>query len=314
MSAFKTKPEKVRQAVDVRTLDESHRKVMIEFQKRRESLPNRRLKLQKMIEKFQKIEQKDKSEYTTNDIKERSVLRNDIKSLQEEIYDIENNISEIEYYSKIDDLLMDYYEIIENEDTLIYEDAPTVGEETDEQVTTEQTVTEQQPVQDQGSHEYTTLDALNQMKKNTRKTKKVTKRRKRRVEVDKSNSIASYFGIDLKDEEKEKNGNKSRAEIYELYKNITDNEYQSEKNKNSRELKRCFECNNEKTINHTEGIMVCEQCGTVEMIISESEKSNYKDNSIPEKPGYPYKRINHFSEWLSQIQAKYMAYKVYIIY
>ena len=293
MSAFKTKPEKIRQAVDVRTMDESHRKAMLEFQKRRESLPNKRLKLQKLTERVQKIEQKDKSEYTTNDIRERSTIKNDIQLLQDEIYDIENNISEIEYYSKIDDLLMDYYEIIENEDNMLCVDSPETDEVMTEQTTTEHIETETNPE----PHEYSALDALNQMKKKTRKTKKVTKRRKRRVEIDKSNSIATYFGIDVGDEDKEQNGNKSRAEIYELYKTITDNEYHSEKIRNNRELKRCLDCNTEKTINQSEGIMVCENCGSVEMVISESEKSSYKDNTIPDKPGYPYKRINHFSEF-----------------
>lgn len=284
MSAFKTKPEKVRQAVDVRTLDESHRKVMMEFQKRQESLPIKKNKLQKLTEKIQKLEQKDKSEYTTNDIKERSILKNEIQLLEDDIYDIENNVSEIDYYSKIDDLLMDYYEIIENEDnTILYENEDDQGEQFNDEIITEQSETQTEKKSE--ANEYSALDVLNQMKKKNRKNKKVTKRRKRRIEVDKSNSITSYFGIDLKDEEKEKNGNKSRAEIYELYKNITDNEYHSEKIRNNRELKRCIQCNLEKTINQTEGTMVCEQCGLVEQIISESEKSNYKDNTIPEKPG-----------------------------
>ena len=66
---------------------------------------------------------------------------------------------------------------------------------------------------------------------------------------------------------------------------------------------KCLNCNIEKTLIHSEGIYVCKKCFEVESIIIDSEKPNYKDPT-PEKSGYPYKRINHFNEWLSQFQAK----------
>ena len=103
------------------------------------------------------------------------------------------------------------------------------------------------------------------------------------------------------DEDKQKI-NKSRAELYEQYRIITDSEYHIEKQKNSRILNKCDICDIEMTLNQSEGIYVCIECGAFEMVIIESEKPNYKDSSVPEKPGYPYKRINHFQEWLSQIQ------------
>ena len=68
-------------------------------------------------------------------------------------------------------------------------------------------------------------------------------------------------------------------------------------------INKCLNCNIEKTLIHSEGIYVCKKCFEVESIIIDSEKPNYKDPT-PEKSGYPYKRINHFNEWLSQFQAK----------
>ena len=65
----------------------------------------------------------------------------------------------------------------------------------------------------------------------------------------------------------------------------------------------CPTCNIEKNVVPSEGIMVCVQCGSVERIIIDSEKPSYKDP--PHEVSYfAYKRINHFSEWLSQFQAK----------
>ena len=65
----------------------------------------------------------------------------------------------------------------------------------------------------------------------------------------------------------------------------------------------CKECNKEKTIVNTEGIIVCTNCGNMDHIIIESEKPSYKDP--PREISYfAYKRINHFNEWLAQFQAK----------
>jgi hypothetical protein len=39
------------------------------------------------------------------------------------------------------------------------------------------------------------------------------------------------------------------------------------------------------------------KCGEVENCIVESEVANYKDPMV-EKPTFPYKRKNHFCEWI----------------
>ena len=279
MSHFKLKPDKVRHIIEIKTLDETHRKIVKNFQKKKDTLPNKKKKLESLKKKLERIENKDKSTYTNQDIRDKSSLRTEINEIEEEINDIENNVMELDYYSKTDDLLMDYYEIFEHEDNKLYEANP----ELSKAKTTE------------SKNNYEMLDRLNNMKKKTRKVKKVTKRRKRRVEAENSRAITSYFNVEILDEEKEKTNN-SRAELYEQYRTVTDSEYHTEKQRNNRELKRCPLCDKEKTLNQTDGIYVCETCGVFEMVIIESEKPNYKDSSIPEKPGYPYKRINHFNE------------------
>lgn len=289
MSSFKLKPEKTRHAVDIKTLDETHTKVVEEFKKKRQSLPKKKDQLNKLKDQLKELELKPKSEYTNKEIKLRSKLKTDIHNLEDEIYDIENNVSEIEYYSKTDDLLMDYYNLIDHGDNELYEENPELSEIKDDS--------------EKKDDVFEKLDRLNKLKKKKRKKKKVTKRRKRKFTSENSNSITNYFGLEHLDEKKDEN-EKSRAKLFEQYRIITDNEYHSEKLKNNRQLKKCPECDREKTLNHSEGIYVCEECGIFEMAIIESEKPNYKDSTVPEKPGYPYKRINHFSEWLSQIQAK----------
>ena len=55
-------------------------------------------------------------------------------------------------------------------------------------------------------------------------------------------------------------------------------------------IKKCENCNIDKTLINSEGIFVCQQCGEVEQIIIDSEKPNYKEAVSDTKPGYPYKR------------------------
>jgi len=67
---------------------------------------------------------------------------------------------------------------------------------------------------------------------------------------------------------------------------------------------RCGHCGSEKrVILMHDGCVFCSECFTQEIILVDHEKPSYKD---PPKEiiSYAYKRINHFKEWLNQIQGK----------
>lgn len=61
-------------------------------------------------------------------------------------------------------------------------------------------------------------------------------------------------------------------------------------------IKYCKECNIEKTLDYSESAYICSNCGEMEEIIID------EDRQIKEYS--PYKRLNHFREWLNQFQAK----------
>ena len=61
-------------------------------------------------------------------------------------------------------------------------------------------------------------------------------------------------------------------------------------------IKYCDECNVEKTLVIEESSYICPDCGDMEFVIID------EDRQIKEYS--PYKRINHFKEWLNQLQAK----------
>jgi predicted RNA-binding Zn-ribbon protein involved in translation (DUF1610 family) len=64
----------------------------------------------------------------------------------------------------------------------------------------------------------------------------------------------------------------------------------------SNRIKYCAECNIEKILDMTESAYICPCCGDSEMIILDEDRQ-IKDYS-------PYRRLNHFREWLNQFQAK----------
>lgn len=56
-------------------------------------------------------------------------------------------------------------------------------------------------------------------------------------------------------------------------------------------------------LQQSDGVLTCSVCGHMEQVVVDSEKPSYKDPP-PEATYFAYKRINHFNEWLNQIQAK----------
>jgi len=53
----------------------------------------------------------------------------------------------------------------------------------------------------------------------------------------------------------------------------------------------------------SDGVLTCQVCGHMAQVVIDSEKPSYKDPP-PEATYFAYKRINHYNEWLNQIQAK----------
>jgi predicted nucleic acid-binding Zn-ribbon protein len=65
----------------------------------------------------------------------------------------------------------------------------------------------------------------------------------------------------------------------------------------------CSECAAEMVFSSNEALFTCPKCGYQEFVLVDSDKPSYKDPPR-EVSYYAYKRINHFNEWLAQIQAK----------
>ena len=95
---------------------------------------------------------------------------------------------------------------------------------------------------------------------------------------------------------------KDKSKLVNQYLAITDNKYINHidgKFTNSK----CINCNTEMTNLVHEALVVCLNCGYQEVLLAEQ---NRPIMLYDKKDGihYSYKRINHFREWISQIQGK----------
>lgn len=336
MSAFKIKHDKTKHMIQINTLDETHKKFMKTFQNRRSLLPKKKKRLEFVQNQLEKLENVDASKFATSDIKKRSEFKTEIQTLEEEIYDIENDLSELDYYFKTEDIIMDYYQITEIDDHTLYSDHPELCEEQINKNTNNPNPDDETQVDK--------LDLLNQMNKNKKRQKKVTKRRKKRLVSTNQVNILDFLNgnnneptslpqqdsqqdqsvtedtfteigdteideselIDFDDNDKMVNTEqptpikeipiKNKAELLDQYMMQIDSEYMCDKKRSGNKIKKCANCNVEKTLIHADGMYVCQKCGEIEIVIIDSEKPNYKEAVTDTKPGYPYKRIN-FLKW-----------------
>jgi hypothetical protein len=119
----------------------------------------------------------------------------------------------------------------------------------------------------------------------------------------KKKSIIDFFNEDNKGSADISINENNRAHLLDKYLSFTDENYIDNSVVNS-EPNLCSFCN-EETLYYcvNESIFCCEKCYTIEKIITDNEKPSYKDP--PKEISYfSYKRINHYTEWLNQIQGK----------
>ena len=272
---FNIKKDKVRYIDTETTLDIAHQKYAKKFKSQRKNLPKLKEKLTKYETKLQKLDKKKK--LTQYELNEKSLLKRKIKDAKDDIYEIENSIDEINYYDLVEDPLSQYYssfkEIEDVEDEIPYD--PDM-ESRDNKSADTISMDDMDKIVEQHRHIY--------------KKKKISVKR-RPVEASNKKSILEYFNIDKKDKEQKKN-KKSKKKFYDDFRFLIDPNFKSGKKKSVEDMVNC-DCGGDKVYMNGEGVLVCSRCGEIDMIFIETDKGSHKE-PIPDKPGYPYKRIDLF--------------------
>lgn len=122
MSTFKTNTKKNakkgRKSYKNSTLDMKHSNKVDYFNHREDNLPKYKNKLNKYVKELDKLEYKAPTDYDVKDIKRKSFLKSEIAELKETIYNIENSVDEMDYYAETMDILVDYFDVVDNDTTV----------------------------------------------------------------------------------------------------------------------------------------------------------------------------------------------------
>ena len=117
-------------------------------------------------------------------------------------------------------------------------------------------------------------------------------RDEKKNEFSETKNIIDYFN---KKKVNTDNNEITRTKLFDKYCQRVDG-IRTVKDDGSNRIKYCLECNIEKILDAGESSYVCPICGDSEEVILD------EDRQIKEYS--PYKRINHFKEWINQFQAK----------
>ena len=277
----KTAKKRVKSNKDISTLDAMHNKIITNYSNKiiEEKENNNKIKelennynyINSLIINYNNessnINNDDKGKYY-NDLWNSNIrIKEQIIKIKEDLKDIKN-FNEIEYYENTSYILFNYYDMIEKQGT-IQQNTP-----------------------------------VNKLKSVKFKNKSIIESFNLIVDKDTKDST------DIKDENddsKDDNDDSSdeliieKSSLVDEYLSITNNNHIRKIEFDNREL--CRSCKNYLTCLQHDAIMLCSFCGYQEPILVEQNRPILKQNT-KDTSHFSYKRINHFREWLNQVQGK----------
>ena len=289
------------------TLDAKHNEIMKDFQKKKLALPKLKLKLEKLEDDLIKIEdineiQKQKKQITKQiqDLEKniKKLKNNTLKINNKKINQIaniiisENNNTQINVEQKINNYTISITNLqiqLNNLDN-IFQRNHTKNLLIDQINDLKDEIFIIESGDDEITYFTETGDILFRYYDNTVKILK---------KIEMPDDLQDFF-VKIK-ELKKKNNEDDKYNLFNKYMKITTNT--ELKKETVSQLKMCSTCNIEKTLHLQEGFLICTKCGESEHILIDSDKPNYKDPILDNKPN-GYKRMNHFSELLNQCQGK----------
>jgi len=287
---FKQKNKKVIQSDNRITLDAKHNEIIKNFKDEQKNLKKYYQDLAHTKEKLANTLKSSTEIISPEDLSVQFVLENQIKELEEKIYDLENQNNETDYFIKTGNILYNYYNNIED---IAKEPNELVKESKKESVKKSAKVPKEEPIKITNFFGGVTFQKEEVVEEKEVEEKEDENPGKRALTI--SDFVESAENFD-------------RASSLDSYLSRIDKSY-GLKSKVLKKIDFCKKCKDkynkdyEMIINHNEGFMSCTKCGNMEYVIIESDKPNYKDPP-PEATYFAYKRTNHLNEILNQIQAK----------
>jgi hypothetical protein len=273
---FKEKSSKKRlnttnSAKDNSTLDVMHNKMIKTFSLKHQEKQECLELLDKLTESQKNIKtliQNDNSlcnDLWTSNIK----ITEDILHIKNKLKEIDE-FDEIEYYKKTSGILFNYYDMLEKQSKIKQADTLQI-----------ETPLKKTQMQMGCITPNNIIDALN----NTG-NRPVPENNKTAMETLSSSSYTPII---------------DKSTLVDEYLHVTSKNHIKKINHNDIELCKC--CKNPMLCLQQDAIIICEKCGYQELLLVEQNRPILKQN-IKDTSHFSYKRINHYREWLAQIQGK----------
>lgn len=257
--------------VTSKTLDLRHRTQMEEFDSLQAQKHEYEEELHDLTIKLEQIQGRPKKDLNDSELLDMIELADKISDLKHHIEKINSNSDEIEYFTKTGNVLFEYYSLLDNSNNI-----STVAGNRKNKIVDSSSNTNRRCV----------VDFFTKSKEQSTGTD---------TRENSTDSVNTSANISINEN--------NRAELLERYLSFTDENYIDNSVAN-KDPTICAFCGNEDLqLYVNESLYCCETCWTVKKVITDNEKPSYKDP--PKEISYfSYKRINHYTEWLNQIQGK----------
>lgn len=277
---FKHKKQKAILSDARMTVSAKHQEMLDKFStEKNKILPSKKKELSGLRKKLSKLEQNtDLSAYDRDKI---FAFKKQIRILEGEIDTLEKRKNENKYHLKTAFLLTEYIKSIENPKRTISTPALSMSKDPTTLV--------------EGGQSHI-LSFFTSMTSGNKKEEPKKGEENKKEELPKE-TTELYKSIDK---------GRKRGEILDVFMRCIDNSYVPER-KYQRKFEGCSNCDETIDIEYDYqlGKNVCGKCGKQLDYFYDPQFTSYKQSSeIDIQPEFPYKRINHFFEWLAQFQAK----------
>ena len=262
------------------TLDQQHMDKLNTLDKKSNSIPKKKLRLKKLEEELEHLTSVNPNKYTHNDIHRKAHLLDAIEKLKNDIHKIENCTESLNYIVDVLPILIDYYDNEEIIDDGMEEEIMNLNSGGKKNILT------------YFAREMDMPEIKKKSPPPPRPKRKTPNKNKKKSSGSKSMKLLP---------EPEPKPKCSRAKLYENYLCIVNSTTKGNIPKNNK----CTDpaCPGEKIICQNDGYITCNTCGMSELSFMITEKPNYKEPT-QDTGVYAYKRINHLTEIISQLQAK----------
>ena len=318
-----------------RTLDVEHSSTVAKLHAAHKALDDKMAKYNEIVKRAREMEMLPRAALSDAELDELMMLKDTVRAMELEVDQARAACDEVEYYLKAGDILFKYYDIIDKGGTIAHQnhdDADAASSTSNQQsaATTHDAVSLSKPsagglpansIMRFFSHSSgitTTEDCSSSSSANVQQEDAVCgtgqalqsalATKKQRYGSSRHHHHHHHPHL-----HKNRTNTDDRATLLEKYLTCTNTDFiKSDAPEDEAAIENaaasvptpCAHCGStNRTVMTHDGYIFCNECFTLEYVLVDHEKPSYKDPP-KEVTYFAYKRINHFNEWLNQVQGK----------